>query len=129
MDLNQKEWVTTGQAAKLLQCPDRTVRRYVHNGKIISKQHPITGRWKVSVASIQAIIATSKMNSISYEESNKIDDFDGCKKGLEKAVELIRNRIDYWKKLSKQADPYVIKDNIRGLQDALNYLQYTLNQK
>jgi excisionase family DNA binding protein len=38
---------TSGQAAKLLGIPDRTVRRYLRKGKIAGIQNPITGRWQI----------------------------------------------------------------------------------
>jgi CheY-like chemotaxis protein len=38
---------TSGQAAKLLGIPDRTVRRYLRTGKIAGIQNPITGRWQI----------------------------------------------------------------------------------
>jgi excisionase family DNA binding protein len=38
---------TTGQVAKLLDVPDRTIRRYVQNGKIEGSQNPITKTWSI----------------------------------------------------------------------------------
>ena len=39
---------TSGQAAKLLGVPERTMRRYLHTGKIDGVQNPITGTWQIS---------------------------------------------------------------------------------
>jgi excisionase family DNA binding protein len=38
---------TSGQAAKLLGVPDRTIRRYLSTGKIDGVQNPITGTWQI----------------------------------------------------------------------------------
>ncbi len=39
---------TSGEAAKLLGVPDRTLRRYLNTGKIDGVQNPITGTWHIS---------------------------------------------------------------------------------
>jgi CheY-like chemotaxis protein len=39
---------TSGQVAKLLGVPDRTIRRYLSTGKIDGVQNPITGTWQIS---------------------------------------------------------------------------------
>ncbi len=39
---------TSGQAAKILGIPDRTIRRYLSTKKIEGVQNPITGTWHIS---------------------------------------------------------------------------------
>ena len=44
----KKEEYTSGEIAKLLKIPNRTIRRYLEIGKITGNQHPITKTWIVT---------------------------------------------------------------------------------
>lgn len=37
--------LTSGQAAKFLGIPGRTIRRYLSSGRLQATQHPVTKRW------------------------------------------------------------------------------------
>lgn len=49
-------YCTSGQAARLLGIPDRTVRRYLRTGKIEAVQNPITGTWYISREALIAFV-------------------------------------------------------------------------
>ena len=51
-----RKFYTSGQAARLLNIPDRTLRRYLSTGKIDGIQHPITGTWQIEKDALAAFI-------------------------------------------------------------------------
>jgi CheY-like chemotaxis protein len=51
-----KELYTSGQAARLLDIPARTLRRYLSIGKIEGVQNPITQTWQISVEALAHFI-------------------------------------------------------------------------
>ena len=51
-----KETYTSGQAARLLDIPSRTLRRYLSIGKIEGIQNPITQTWQISVEALARFI-------------------------------------------------------------------------
>lgn len=51
-----RKFYTSGQAARLLNIPDRTLRRYLSTGKIDGIQHPITGTWQIEKEALAAFI-------------------------------------------------------------------------
>ncbi|MCP4677221.1 MAG: response regulator [Deltaproteobacteria bacterium] len=51
-----RDFYTSGQAARLLGIPDRTIRRYLTIGKIAGTQHPITGTWQISRAALASFV-------------------------------------------------------------------------
>ncbi len=53
----KKKFYTSGQAARLLQIPERTMRRYLSLGKVLGEQHPITGTWKISKEALIRFVA------------------------------------------------------------------------
>ncbi len=54
-----RDYYTSGQAARLLGIPDRTIRRYLAIGKLRGKQHPITGTWQISRTALTSFIEES----------------------------------------------------------------------
>jgi len=42
-----KHALTSGQVARILNIPSRTVRSYLATGRLRAEQNPITGRWRV----------------------------------------------------------------------------------
>lgn len=53
----EKEFYSSGQAAKLLGIPSRTMRRYLTTGKIDGIQNPFTQTWQVSAKSLAKFVA------------------------------------------------------------------------
>ena len=51
-----KESYTSGQAARILEIPARTLRRYLSIGKIEGIQNPITQTWQISAAALARFI-------------------------------------------------------------------------
>lgn len=45
---------TSGEVARLLGIPTRTARRYVRSGRIPAEQNPLTGRWRIPRAALEA---------------------------------------------------------------------------
>jgi excisionase family DNA binding protein len=45
---------TSGEVARLLGIPTRTARRYIRSGRIPAEQNPLTGRWRISRAALEA---------------------------------------------------------------------------
>ncbi len=56
MPRNDKK-LTSGQAAKILDVPPRTLRRYLSTGALVGQQHPITGRWSVERHDVEELRA------------------------------------------------------------------------
>lgn len=54
---------TSGQVAKMLNIPARTVRRYILNGRIPSVQNPLTGRWRVPHESLMVFMRKYHIDS------------------------------------------------------------------
>jgi CheY-like chemotaxis protein len=52
-----KDFYTSGQAARLLGIPSRTLRRYLSIGKIVGRQNPITQTWQITPESLAEFIA------------------------------------------------------------------------
>ncbi|MBN2498168.1 MAG: helix-turn-helix domain-containing protein [Deltaproteobacteria bacterium] len=50
MDTEYK--LTSGQVARMLGIPARTVRSYLATGRLPAKQNPVTGRWRISRADL-----------------------------------------------------------------------------
>lgn len=59
-----KDFYTSGQAAKLLGIPSRTFRRYLSIGKIEGHQNPITQTWQISSESLAKFIAEQGGESV-----------------------------------------------------------------
>ena len=53
----EKDAYTSGQAARLLGIPSRTLRRYLSIGKIDGRQNPITQTWQITAESLARFIA------------------------------------------------------------------------
>lgn len=51
-----KDFYTSGQAARLLGIPSRTLRRYLSIGKIEGRQNPITQTWQITSESLVKFI-------------------------------------------------------------------------
>jgi excisionase family DNA binding protein len=58
---NAPSLMTSGQAADLLGIPSRTMRRYLHTGRLRATQHPITGRWLVSQEDLMAFLREHRL--------------------------------------------------------------------
>ena len=53
-----KDTYTSGQAARILDIPARTLRRYLSIGKIEGTQNPITQTWQISAEALSRFITT-----------------------------------------------------------------------
>ena len=53
----EKDVYTSGQAARLLGIPSRTLRRYLSIGKIEGQQNPITQTWQITAEALAQFIA------------------------------------------------------------------------
>ncbi len=51
---------TSGEVARLLGIPTRTARRYIRSGRIPAEQNPLTGRWRISRAALEAFLDRSR---------------------------------------------------------------------
>jgi len=67
-----RNFYTSGQAARLLGIPDRTLRRYLSTGKINGIQHPITGTWQIDKEALAAFIQKCGCSVITGVTPTKI---------------------------------------------------------
>jgi hypothetical protein len=51
----KNEYVSVDQAAQYLDTYHMTIRRYLHQGKLVGKKHPVSGHWRVSLDSLRAL--------------------------------------------------------------------------
>jgi excisionase family DNA binding protein len=51
----KSEYVTVEQAAQYLDTYHMTIRRYLHQGKLVGKKHPVNGHWRVDLESVHAL--------------------------------------------------------------------------
>ena len=58
-----KDLFTSGEIGRLCGIPARTARRYLNTGVIPAKQHPLTGRWKVSREAILQFLKEHGMST------------------------------------------------------------------
>jgi hypothetical protein len=49
------EYVSVEQAAQYLDTYHMTIRRYLRQGKLVGKKHPVSGHWLVSLESLRAL--------------------------------------------------------------------------
>lgn len=79
--LIDKETYTSGQAARLLRIPPRTLRRYLSIGKLEGDQNPITQTWHISSESLadfiraqggDVVIKQTKINCLVIDSSDDI---------------------------------------------------------
>jgi hypothetical protein len=49
------EYITVMQAAQYLDASPSTIRRYLRQGKLSGKKHPVVGYWTVGLDSLQAL--------------------------------------------------------------------------
>ncbi|MDJ0763221.1 MAG: response regulator [Myxococcota bacterium] len=59
---------TSGQVARLLSIPDRTLRRYLAIGRIAGSQHPITGTWEISRFALARFIEQSGCTAVHVSQ-------------------------------------------------------------
>ncbi len=59
-----RDFYTSGQAARLLGIPDRTIRRYLTIGRIAGTQHPITGTWQISRSALASFIEANGCDAV-----------------------------------------------------------------
>ncbi|MCP4604989.1 MAG: response regulator [Proteobacteria bacterium] len=67
-----KDYYTSGQAARLLEIPDRTIRRYLSTGRIAGTQHPITGTWQIGKQALIRFIEESGCNVVQVSKQVNI---------------------------------------------------------
>jgi CheY-like chemotaxis protein len=67
-----REVYTSGQIARLLRIPDRTVRRYLSIGRIEGYQHPITGTWQIERKALLRFIEDTGGDPTQFAKTQKI---------------------------------------------------------
>ncbi len=65
----EKDTYTSGQAARLLDIPARTLRRYLSIGKIEGIQNPITQTWQISAAALSRFIQRQGGEAVITEQA------------------------------------------------------------
>lgn len=53
------QYITSGKAAARAGIPERTMRRYIRTKKVAGVQNPLTKRWKVDVAALDAFLLSN----------------------------------------------------------------------
>ena len=72
-----KDTYTSGQAARLLDIPARTLRRYLSIGKIEGIQNPITQTWQISAEALSRFIQNQGGEVIIQEHPVTVLVIDG----------------------------------------------------
>jgi CheY-like chemotaxis protein len=72
-----QESYTSGQAARLLRIPSRTLRRYLSLGKIRGEQNPITQTWHISSAALADFIESQGGEAVVRQTRVRIMVIDG----------------------------------------------------
>ncbi len=62
MNNGKRNYYSTGEAARLLDIPERTLRYYCANQKIQAERHPLTKRWRISHQSLLNFIKSHPMS-------------------------------------------------------------------
>jgi CheY-like chemotaxis protein len=74
-----KDFYTSGQAARLLGIPSRTLRRYLSIGKIEGRQNPITQTWQITPESLAKFIAEQGGEAVMEMKEISVLIIDGRK--------------------------------------------------
>jgi len=62
----EKEYYSSGQVAKILDIPDRTVRRYLSERRLKGHQNIITGTWSITKKAVRNFVR--EQSGLSLEE-------------------------------------------------------------
>ena len=63
---------TSGQVARMLEIPARTIRAYLATGRLKATQNPVTGRWRVNRQQLMQFMRENGMGPESLERQARI---------------------------------------------------------
>ena len=117
---------TTGEAAKMLSMPSRTLRRYVVDKKINATQHPITHRWRLSGKDIEEFARTWNAPVTKIEKNTR--------KGVSTDISKVLHIVEYCRTKEKQLElmssatldtsaKSFLQGKIDSLQEVLSYIE------